>query len=265
MDRAYENIVLDASPGGVAAVLLNRPDKHNAFNARMVEELADAFETLRGEDHLRAVILKGAGKSFSAGADLDWMRAAADYTRKENETDAFALAEMLRKLHDLPQLTIALVHGACMGGGCGLVAACDVGVAMADATFRFSEVRLGITPATISPYVVEAIGPRWAKALFMTGESFDGAFAEKMGLVHYTAATEADLLALEEHVTGLMFHTAPGAVADAKRLVHDVSGAVIDEGLSHETARRIADRRASVEGREGLAAFLEKRKPSWAE
>ncbi len=265
MDRAYDSIELKASPGGVAVVLLNRPEKHNAFNARMVEELADAFETLRGEDNLRAVILKGAGRSFSAGADLDWMRAAADYTKKENESDAFALAEMLRKLHDLPQLTIALVHGACMGGGCGLVAACDVGIAMKDSTFRFSEVRLGITPATISPYVIEAIGPRWAKALFMTGESFDGVFAEKMGMVQYTAETPEDFLALEEHVTALMFDTAPGAVAEAKRLVGDVSGAIIDEGLSHETARRIAERRASDEGREGLAAFLEKRKPYWAE
>lgn len=265
MDRAYEHIQLSATPGGVAVVLLNRPEKHNAFNARMVEELADAFETLRGEDHLRAVILKGAGKSFSAGADLDWMRAAADYTTKQNEEDAFALAEMLRKLHELPHLTIALVHGACMGGGCGLVAASDVGIAMKDATFRFSEVRLGITPATISPYVIDAIGPRWARALFMTGESFDGDYAERMGLVHYTAENDEELLGLEEHVTRLMFHTAPGAVAAAKALVNDVTGAVIDHNLSHETARRIAARRASDEGREGLAAFLEKRKPDWAE
>jgi len=263
--QTYETIMLDATPAGIAIVTLNRPDKHNAFNALVVDELADAFETLRGEDHLRMVILRGAGASFSAGADLKWMEAAADYTREENEQDAFALAEMLRKLYDLPQMTCALVQGAAMGGGAGLVAACDVAVALKSAVFRFSEVRLGLTPATISPFVIEAIGPRWAKALFVTGERFDGAFAHQIGLVQYTAEDEAELAALEEDISKMMFDTAPGAVADAKALVHDVTGAVINAGLSHDTARRIAARRASPEGREGLAAFLEKRKPSWAE
>ena len=261
--RDYSTIQLSATPGGVAVVLLNRPDKHNAFNAQVIEELSDAFETLRGEDNLRMVILKGAGKSFSAGADLEWMRAAADYTMRENEADGLALAEMLRRLYELPQLTCALVQGACMGGGAGLVAACDMAIAMSSATFRFSEVRLGLTPATISPYVIEAIGPRAAKALFMTGESFDGAYAEKIGLVQYVAQDDAELLALEEHVSELMFSTAPGAVADAKMLVQDVTGLEISNELSRLTAHRIALRRASEEGREGLSAFLEKRKPSW--
>ncbi len=263
--NAYKTIILDATPGGVAIVLLNRPDLHNAFNAQVIEELTDAFETLRGEDNLRMVVLKGAGKSFSAGADLEWMRAAADYTRAENEQDAYALAEMLRKLHELPQMTVALVQGAAMGGGAGLVAACDVAVAMKSAMFRFSEVRLGLTPATISPYVIEAIGPRWAKALFLSGESFDGAFAEKIGLAQYTVETDQEMLDMEEHLAKLAFDTAPGAVADAKKLVRDVTGGEIDTAMSHETARRIAARRASDEGREGLAAFLEKRKPNWAE
>ncbi|MEO0712898.1 MAG: enoyl-CoA hydratase-related protein [Pseudomonadota bacterium] len=262
---AYETITLDATRGGVAVVSMNRPDKHNAFNAQVIDELAHAFETLRGEDHLRMVVLRGAGKSFSAGADLSWMKAAADYTQKENEDDAFALAEMLRKLHELPQMTLALVQGAAMGGGAGLVAACDVVVAMASAKFRFSEVRLGLTPATISPYVIRAIGPRWAKALFVTGESFDAAYAERIGLVQYVVQDEAEMAAMEEHLSELMFHTAPGAVADAKRLVDDVTEAEFGAGLSRETAKRIAARRASDEGREGLAAFLEKRKPSWAD
>lgn len=263
--QTYETIQLDATPGGVAVVTLNRPDKHNAFNALVVDELADAFENLRAETQLRMVILRGNGKSFSAGADLKWMEAAADYTQKENEEDAYALAEMLRKLRDLPQMTLAIVQGAAMGGGAGLVAACDVAVAMQSAIFRFSEVRLGLTPATISPYVIDAIGPRWAKALFVTGESFDAEFAEKIGLVQYVVEDAQGLLDMEEHLSKLMFDTAPGAVADAKRLVHDVTGAVINQQLSHDTARRIAARRASDEGREGLAAFLEKRKPGWAE
>ncbi|MEM1104876.1 MAG: enoyl-CoA hydratase-related protein [Pseudomonadota bacterium] len=262
--RAYETIKLEATRAGVAVVSLDRPEKHNAFNAQVVAELADAFENLRAETHLRMVILRGNGKSFSAGADLTWMEAAAGYTRAENEDDAFALAEMLRALYELPQMTLALVQGACMGGGAGLVAACDVAVALQTARFRFSEVRLGLTPATISPFVVQAIGARWAKALFATGEAFDAAFAYEIGLVQYVAADEAQLAGLEEHLSTLMFEAAPGAVADAKALVHDVVGAPIGKSLSHETAKRIAARRASDEGREGLSAFLQKRAPNWA-
>lgn len=261
----YQTIKLAATRAGVAVVTMNRPDRHNAFNALVIEELADAFETLRGEDHLRMVILRGAGKSFSAGADLEWMKAAADYSRQENEQDAFALAEMLRKLYELPQMTLALVQGAAMGGGAGLVAACDVVVAMKTAKFRFSEVRLGLTPATISPYVMRAIGSRWAKALFVTGELFDAERAEKIGLVHHVAEDEADMAAIEERLSDMMFDTAPGAVSDAKTLVHDVMSMGVDVHTSHDTAKRIAARRTSDEGREGLSAFLEKRKPSWAE
>lgn len=261
----YQTINLDATPGGVAVVTLNRPDKHNAFNALVIQELADAFENLRPETQLRMVVLRGNGKSFSAGADLEWMKAAAHYTRHENEEDAFQLAEMLRRLHELPQLTVALVQGAAMGGGAGLVAACDLAVAMRSALFRFSEVRLGLTPATISPYVIDAIGSRAAKALFMTGESFDAEYAQKLGLVHYVV-DDADAMAdTEEHISKLMFDTAPGAVADAKKLVRDIAGLEINRSLSQETARRIAARRASEEGREGLSAFLEKRRPGWAE
>ena len=261
----YQTISLEASPGGVAVVLLNRPEKRNAFNHVMVNELADAFETLRGEDHLRMVILRGAGETFSAGADLDWMKNAADFTQAENEEDAFALAEMLRKLHDLPQMTVALVQGAAMGGGAGLVAACDVAVSMKNTQFRFSEVRLGLTPATISPFVIEAIGPRWAKALFVSGESFDAAYAERMGLVQYLVKDETEMEGMLEHLSKLAFANAPGAVADAKQLVDDVSGREFGTDLSHMTAKRIAARRASDEGREGISASLEKRKPKWAE
>ena len=261
---AYETIQLDATPGGIAVLTLNRPDKHNAFNAVVIDELTDALETLEEQSTIRMVILRGNGKSFSAGADLEWMKAAASYTRHENEEDAFKLAEMLRKLAELPQMTVALVQGAAMGGGAGLVAACDIAVAIKDTKFRFSEVRLGLTPATISPYVINAIGPRWAKALFVSAESFDAAFAERIGLVQYVVEDEAGLTEMEEYLANLAMNAAPEAVTDAKRLVLDLYGAEVDAALSHETARRIAARRASDEGKEGLTAFLEKRKPDWA-
>ena len=262
---AYQTINLDATPGGIAVLTLNRPDKHNAFNAFVIDELTDALETLEEQTTIRMVILRGNGPSFSAGADLEWMKAAADYTRHENEEDAYKLAEMLRKLANLPQMTVALVQGAAMGGGAGLVAACDIAVAMKDTKFRFSEVRLGLTPATISPFVISAIGPRWAKALFVSAESFDAAFAERIGLVQYVVEDEAGLLAMEEYLADLATRAAPGAIADSKKLVQDFSGVEINQALSHETAKRIDARRVSDEGREGLSAFLEKRKPSWAE
>ena len=262
---AYQTIELDATPGGIAVLTLNRPDKHNAFNAFVIDELTDALETLEEQTTIRMVILRGNGPSFSAGADLEWMKAAADYTRHENEEDAYKLAEMLRKLANLPQMTVALVQGAAMGGGAGLVAACDIAVAMKDTKFRFSEVRLGLTPATISPFVISAIGPRWAKALFVSAESFDAAFAERIGLVQYVVEDEAGLLAMEEYLADLATRAAPGAIADSKKLVQDFSDVEINQALSHETAKRIAARRVSDEGREGLSAFLEKRKPSWAE
>jgi methylglutaconyl-CoA hydratase len=263
MTLAPDPVLLDVTPEGLAVVTLNRPARRNAFDEQMVAALADTFETLRAADHVRVVFLRGAGESFCAGADIDWMRRQGKHSRDDNETDARALADMLKALHDLPQLTVALVHGAAMGGGAGLVAACDVAVAVADTSFRFSEVRLGLTPATISPYVVDAIGPRWARALFATGESFDGRFAEKIGLVQYGVASEADLEAMMRMLANLAFAAAPGAVADAKALVRDVAGKPITDALGRETARRIAERRASAEGKEGLAAFLEKRAPSW--
>jgi len=258
-------VLLDVSPAGVAVITLNRPDKHNAFNADVIATLSDMFETLRANEGVRIVFLRGAGKSFSAGADLEWMKASALFTEADNEEDAMALATMLKRLYDLPQMTVALVHGAAMGGGAGLLAACDVGVVMKDAQIRFSEVRLGLTPATISPYVVRAIGPKWARALFVSGEGFDGAFAGQIGLAQFVTETDEEMVAMEEHLATLAFSTAPGAVADAKTLVDEVAGREIDHGLAVHTAKAIARRRACEEGQEGLAAFLERRKPVWAE
>ena len=261
--RDYETIRLEATQEGLAVITLARPDVHNAFNALMIAELTDAFELLEDQQTIRMLILRGEGKSFSAGADLEWMKLAATHTRDDNEEDAVRLATMLRKLFELPQMTLALVHGAAMGGGAGLVAACDVAVAMKGTKFRFSEVRLGLTAATISPFVIDAIGPRWARALFVTAETFDADYAEKMGLVHYTVKDQAEMTAMEEHLADLVFAAAPGAVADSKALVRDVTGQEIDKDLGHDTAKRIAARRVSDEGKEGIAAFLEKRKPNW--
>lgn len=262
MSLEPEPALLEVSSEGIAVVTLNRPAKRNAFDELMIANLSEHFETLKGADHVRAVFLRGSGETFCAGADIDWMKRGGERTTEDNEIDALTLARMLKHLHDLPQLTVALVHGAALGGGAGLVAACDVAVAVKDASFRFSEVRLGLTPATISPYVVEAIGPRMARALFATAEGFDGAYAEKIGLTQYTVDDVSGLASMMEYLSELALAAAPGAVAESKALVRFLTDE-IDDRVLKETARRIAKRRASSEGREGLAAFLEKRKPEW--
>jgi methylglutaconyl-CoA hydratase len=262
-DADYDLIKLDVTRAGVAIVTLHRPEVHNAFNAELIAELTDVFAMISDQPGIRMMILRGEGKSFSAGADLEWMKLASTHTRDDNETDAMRLAELLQRLYEMPQMTLALVQGTAMGGGAGLVAACDVAIAMASAQFRFSEVRLGLTPATISPFVIQAIGPRWARALFVTGEEFNAAYAEKIGLVQYVAQTADEMTDLEEHIAQLVFAAAPGAVADSKKLVRDFAGKPIDRDVSQRTAKRIAARRTSDEGKEGVSAFLEKRPPSW--
>ena len=263
-DVLSDLVVLDASPSGVAVVTINRPDRKNAFNAEVISALAQHFETLRDADGVRIVFLRGAGGAFSAGADLDWMRAAATFTKDENREDAMALADMLLALRELPQFTVALVEGPAFGGGAGLVAACDYAVAAKDATFAFSEVKLGLVAATISPHVVAAIGPRRARSLFATGRMFDAAFAEKIGLVDEVVAAAGDLDDAMERLATEIMACAPGAVARSKALVDDVAGVPMDEELLEMTAKLIADQRTSEEGQEGVAAFLEKRKPGWA-
>lgn len=262
---AQDPVLLDVSREGTAVVTLNRPDKRNAFDEEMIGALSRTFDLIHGNENVRLVLLRGAGETFCAGADIGWMRRQGEMSREANEEDGVVAARMFKALHDLPQLTIALVQGAALGGGAGLAAACDIAVALKDAKFRFSEVRLGLIPAMISPYVVEAIGSRWARALFTTAEAFDGTFAEKIGLVHYAVDDLPALEDLVERLSGLAYAAAPGAVRDTKALVHMIAeeGRKIDDRLVGETARRIAARRASDEGREGLAAFLEKRKPKW--
>jgi methylglutaconyl-CoA hydratase len=257
-------VLLDITSQGVATVMLNRPGRRNAFDEAMIAALSDVFETLRVADTVRLVELRGAGTMFCAGADIEWMRRQAHHGPEENEADARALADMLHRLDTLPQLTVAVVQGGAYGGGLGLMAACDMAFALEGATFCFSEVKLGLTPATISPYVVRAIGHRAARALFATAAPFDAAHASRIGLVDATGADAPALEADVEQLAVRMLAAAPGAVADAKKLVDDVAGRAITADLRHDTARRIALRRASPEGREGLAAFLDRRRPDWA-
>ena len=256
---------IDSSLEGVEVVTINRPERRNAFDAELIGALYQAFETLRGAEGVRAVVLRGAGGYFCAGADLDWMRAAHTYSEAENREDALELARMLKALWDIPALTIAMVEGGAFGGGAGLVAACDVAIATADAKFSFSEARLGLLPATISPYVVAAIGPRSARALFATARVFDAAHAEKVGLLSAVAADRQALTDAVERTIDEVMACGPIAVAESKRLVTDVAGRHIDNRLLDDTARRIAAARVSPEGQEGVAAFLGRRKPDWAQ
>lgn len=254
---------IDLLENGVATVTLNRPDVHNAFNAELIAGLTHAFVDLGKRDDIRAIVLAGAGKSFSAGADLNWMQAAANYDYEQNLDDAMRLSEMLDTLYECPKPVAAIAHGAVMGGGTGLLSCADFVVAVEGTRFAFSEVKLGLTPATISPFVVAAIGARQARRLFTSGERFDTALARRIGLVHDVAA---DMEAAQKAVEAWVSHcldAAPGAMADAKALVSFVASKEINDELREETAERIAYRRASDEGKEGLAAFLEKRSPSW--
>ena len=261
---AYEHILLDVSPEGTGVLTLNRPAKRNAFNAEVIAELTDAFETLSKNPSCRLLLVRGNGPVFSAGADLEWMKAASHYSERENEEDAAGMAEMLRRLFELPQVTIALLHGAAMAGACGIAAACDIAIAKKGTVFSFSEVKLGIIPATISPYIINAVGPRWARALFVTAERFEADMAAKIGLIHHEVEDETATERLIEHYANLVYAASPAAIADTKSLVADVTGEVIDASLGKMTAKRLAHRRVSEQGKEGLAAFLEKRKPNWS-
>ena len=262
-DETSTQVRIEATQDGVATVWINRPERRNAFDSITIAALHEKFETLAGAQGVRIVFVRGVGGAFSAGADIEWMREAAILTEADNREDAMALAKMLKSLSDLPQLTVALVEGPAFGGGAGIVAACDMAIAAADAKFAFSEVKLGLIPATISPYVVEAIGPRAARGLFATGRIFDAEHARRIGLVDEIVADAAALDAAQTKLGAEIMACAPGAVADARRLVNDVYGRPIDHELMEDTAHRIAKARVSAEGKEGVAAFLEKRKPNW--
>ncbi|WP_425998930.1 enoyl-CoA hydratase-related protein [Caulobacter sp. DWR1-3-2b1] len=264
-DATSPLVHLESTPEGAVTVWINRPEKKNAFDAATIAALREAFETLHGAEGVRVVFLRGMGGAFSAGADLTWMADAVDWDEDDNRQDALELAHMLKALHEVPALTVALVEGPAFGGGAGLVAACDHAMATADAKFSFSEVKLGLTPATISPYVIAALGPRTAKLLFATGRVFDADAAWSYGLVDEVFDDVAGLEVARDALIEEMVVCAPGAIGDAKALVNDFAGQKLDKGLIEETAKRIARRRVSEEGQEGVRAFLARRKPSWTE
>ncbi|HZQ74324.1 MAG TPA: enoyl-CoA hydratase/isomerase family protein [Burkholderiales bacterium] len=248
--------------GAAAFVWLDRPDLRNAFDDVLIGRLRKTFEELNSDGGVRAVVLGGRGAAFCAGADLNWMKRMAGYSYEQNLADAQALAEMLAALDRMGKPTIARVHGAAFAGGTGLVAACDIALGTPEAKFCFSEAKLGLSPATISPHVLRAIGERAARRYFLTAEVFDAAEAYRLGLL--TALVPA--AELDAAIEGLLKHLLAGgaqALARIKELIQAVAGRPLDDALVADTAKRIAEIRVSPEGREGIASFLEKRKPSW--
>lgn len=248
--------------GVVATLWLNRPDKHNAFDEHLIAAITDGLRALGADEAVRVVVLAGRGRSFSAGGDLDWMRRAAGYGYEQNLADANALARMLRTLAELPKPTIARVHGAALGGGMGLACACDIAVASEAAVFATSEVKFGLIPATIGPYVLRAIGARQAQRYFQTAERIDATRALQIGLVHEVVGAAALDAKIDEIATALRAG-GPAAQHAAKQFIANVGGRPIDDALVASTAASIARIRATDEAREGLSAFLEKRGAAW--
>ncbi|CAO3430289.1 enoyl-CoA hydratase/isomerase family protein [Azospirillum doebereinerae] len=256
------DIQTDIAGNGVATVTMNRGEVHNAFNEQVIADLTAAFTKVGSDPAVRVVLLRGVGKSFSAGADLGWMKKMAGYSHEENLTDAMGLAGMLRVLDECPKPTVAVVQGPAFGGGVGLVSACDIAIGVETATFALSEVRLGIIPAAISPYVIGAIGERACRRYFLTGERFSAAEAHRIGLLHEVVAADGLETAVEKTVKNLL-DSAPTAVTAAKELVRAVARRPLTDAVVRDTAERIARQRASAEGKEGVGAFLDKRNPSW--
>lgn len=247
----------------IARITLTRPEVRNAFNDEVIQQLKATFASVGARDDVRAVVLAAEGPAFCAGADLNWMRRMADYTRAENLADAGELAAMLRTIYECPKPTIARVQGDVYAGGTGLVAACDVVVSLETVAYCLSEVRLGLIPATISPYVIRAMGARAAHRYFLTAERFSAAEAHRIGFVHELAATTEDLDAQVDGFVKAFLAASPNALRACKRLVQDVAEREIGAALIAATVEGIADIRASDEGREGVQSFLQKRKPSW--
>jgi methylglutaconyl-CoA hydratase len=257
----YRNLRVERD-GPILRITLARPEARNAFDDALIEEVTRAFREAADDADSRVVVLAGDGPTFCAGADVAWMRKAGGYSRAENEADAEKMARMLRAIDACPKPVVALAHGAAIGGGVGLVAAADIAIAAEGTVFSLAEVKLGILPSVISPYVLRAIGPRFARDLFLTGDRFDAAAARRIGLVHEVVEAGALEEAGRRKVASLL-SSGPEAVAVAKRLIEQVAGKTPEEALAL-TVRTIAERRASEEAREGLTAFLEKRRPAWA-
>jgi methylglutaconyl-CoA hydratase len=259
-----EPVVSRKDQGAAAWIWIQRPEVHNAFNADVIELLDEKITEASADPAVRAIVLASEGRSFSAGADLKWMREAAGSPGSDVKTaDVQGLAGMLRRLETSPKATVARVQGTALGGGLGLISACDVSIAVARAKFGFSEVNLGLIPAVISPHVISKIGPGHARHLFVTGARFDAVHAERMGLISKVVDDEAALDDAIKHVLHQVGTSAPGAVARAKELIRQVTSLPTPEEVDAYTAEQIALCRSSDEGREGIAAFLEKRPPSW--
>jgi len=250
--------------GPVAEIQMLRPEVHNAFNARLIAELTAALDALAVNAGVRVIVLSGGGASFSAGADMHWMRAMAAASETDNRTDALALARLLRTLNEVPKPTIARVHGTALGGGVGLIACCDIAIGVNEARFGLTESKLGLLPAVISPYVIAAIGARQARRWFATAEIFDAATALRLGLLHELVSADALDGAIERQIA-LLLKSGPIASARAKRLVADVLAEPDPDARDAANAELIARLRVSAEGQEGLTAFLDKRTPAWVE
>jgi methylglutaconyl-CoA hydratase len=257
-----DRVIVRIDDARIAHVTLNRAEVHNAIDPEMVEALTDALGRIGNDERVRSVVLRGAGRNFCAGADIEEMKKSATFTAEQNVEVARHAARMFQRLYALGKPTVACVHGAVRGGGCGLVAACDIAIATRSANFRLSEVKIGVIPAMISPYVIAAIGERMARRYMITGEAFDALEAERIGLVHQVV-DEAQLEGAVDAMLGHIATSGPGAVAAIKRLIPVSAHAPIGPDIIEETARRIATVRATPEAQEGLAAFLEKRKPAW--
>jgi len=257
----YDTLEISVA-GKVATITLNRPQLRNAFNEDAIADLTMAFDEVSQDAGVRAIVLAANGPAFCAGADLNWMKKMAGYTLAENEADALRLADMLRTIYFSPKPVVARVQGDCYAGGMGLVAACDIVVASDNVNFCLSEVKLGLIPATISPYVIQAMGEQASRRYFLTAERFDAREAHRLGLAHEVVPLE-QLDASVDAIVKALVANSPNAVREAKKLVRDIASLPIDDVLLADTAGRIAAIRASGEGREGVASFLEKRKPSW--
>jgi methylglutaconyl-CoA hydratase len=258
------NVLLETDARGVATLTLNRPEVHNAFDAALVARLTELLIEIKSRDDVRVVVLTGAGRSFSAGADVNWMRAMAGCSEEENIEDALHLADLMSLLNALPLPTVARVNGHAYGGGVGLVACCDIAIASNEARFALSEVRLGLVPAVISPYVIAAIGARNARRLFLSAEAMNAKLARRVGLVHEIAKPNKLDAALDDQVE-MLLKGGPHALRESKELIFTLEGGGIsaDDALKRRTAQIIAQLRVSEEGQEGLSAFLAKRAPDW--
>ena len=259
-----DSLLLTHDRRGVGRITLNRPEVHNAFNEDLINALDEAIDTLACNAAVRVVVMAGNGKSFSAGADLNWMKRTADYDFAENSIDALRFGEMLGRFASMPKPVVGVIQGPAYGGGVGLVAACDIVIASEAAAFMLSEVKLGLIPAVISPYVVRAIGARQARRYFLSAERIDPATARVLGLVHEVVA-DGELEATADAMITRLLKNSPAAMAASKDLIDAVSDRPTDRAVIKDTAQRIAEARASADGREGIAAFLEKRKPVWPE